>query len=179
MPSNYIHRRHFHFIVESQAKQQQQNPFILSSEVSGTISNNIGALVPKPLSCNLTNMQLKKIDRAGRRGKEYIMDEKYALLFATNIRTSDMDLNVSVLSLPVIVNSNTNQKLRSLATITWDNAFAEVNRIPFKVVDSVPWTRMAAALSMTFFEHTGRALSEENLCHLCESALCAPLFPCC
>ncbi|RYZ93862.1 MAG: hypothetical protein EOP47_28950, partial [Sphingobacteriaceae bacterium] len=37
------------------------------------------------------------------------------------------------------------------ATITWDNAFSEVSRLPFTVVDRVPWSRMASALNMKFF----------------------------
>lgn len=41
------------------------------------------------------------------------------------------------LSLPVVVIVHGNQEPQALATITWDNAFAEYGRRPFLVPDKV------------------------------------------
>lgn len=73
------------------------------------------------------------------------------------------------MSLPVVVIVHGNQEPQSWATITWDNAFSEVSRIPFSVVDRVPWSRMASALNMKFYSQTGRSLTNENLYYLCKN----------
>lgn len=113
-------------------------------------------------------MQLKKIKRAEKKGTESVMDEKFALLFQSKFQTGDMQLNVWVMSLPVVVIVHGNQEPQSWATITWDNAFSEVSRIPFAVVDRVPWSRMATALNVKFTSQTGRSLTNDNLYYLCE-----------
>lgn len=75
---------------------------------------------------------------------------------------------VWVMSLPVVVIVHGNQEPQSWATITWDNGFSEVSRIPFNVVDRVPWSKMANALNMKFTSQTGRNLTNENLFYLCK-----------
>lgn len=72
------------------------------------------------------------------------------------------------MSLPVVVIVHGNQEPQSWATITWDNAFSEISRIPFSVVDRVPWLRMAHALNMKFTCQTGRGLTNDNLYYLCK-----------
>lgn len=72
------------------------------------------------------------------------------------------------MSLPVVVIVHGNQEPQSWATITWDNAFSDVSRIPFAVVDRVPWQRMASALNMKFSCQTGRSLTNDNLYYLCK-----------
>lgn len=72
------------------------------------------------------------------------------------------------MSLPVVVIVHGNQEPQSWATITWDNAFSDVSRIPFAVVDRVPWQRMATALNMKFTCQTGRSLTNDNLYYLCK-----------
>lgn len=117
-------------------------------------------------------MQLKKIKRAEKKGTESVMDEKFALLFQSNFAVGHGDIVFSVwaLSLPVVVIVHGNQEPQSWATITWDNAFAEINRIPFDVPDKVPWNMLAEALNMKFKSSTGKCLSHENLHFLCEKA---------
>lgn len=70
--------------------------------------------------------------------------------------------------MPVVVIVNVSQEPLSWATIVWDNAFSEINRIPFAVVDEVPWSKMAETLNMKFHSLTGRGLTEENLSFLCK-----------
>lgn len=87
------------FSAESQAQVQQQNHSSPLVETSGEILNNNGNLELQPasrhLTCNLRNMQLKKIKRAEKKGTESVMDEKFALLFQSKFQTGDMHLNVS------------------------------------------------------------------------------------
>lgn len=78
------------------------------------------------------------------------------------------ELQVWVMSLPVVVIVHGNQEPQSWATITWDNAFSEVSRIPFAVVDRIPWMNMAVALNMKFTCQTGRSLTNDNLYYLCK-----------
>lgn len=147
-------------------------------EASGEILNHSGNLEIQPatrhLTCQLRNMQLKKIKRAEKRGTESVMDEKFALLFKATFQCSDVQINAWVMSLPVVVIVHGNQEPQSWATITWDNAFSEICRSPFQVVDRVIWSRMAEALNTKFMSQTGRGLTEENLMYLCEKAFRSP-----
>jgi len=70
---------------------------------------------------------------------------------------------VWTLSLPVVVIVHGNQESHSWATVTWDNAFAQLGRPPFVVPYKVPWSRAAEMLSTKFSEATGRCLTEANL----------------
>lgn len=84
--------------TEAQAQAQQQNHSTPLTEASGEILNNTGNLelqqATRHLTCNLRNMQLKKIKRAEKKGTESVMDEKFALLFQSKFQTGDMQLNV-------------------------------------------------------------------------------------
>lgn len=113
-------------------------------------------------------MQLKKIKRAEKKGTESVMDEKFALLFKSTFQSADVQINVWVMSLPVVVIVHGNQEPQSWATITWDNAFSDISRQPFIVVDRVNWARMATALNTKFTNQTGRGLTNENLFYLCK-----------
>ncbi|XP_037029300.1 signal transducer and activator of transcription 5A-like isoform X2 [Bradysia coprophila] len=161
-------------LSESQSQAQQQNHLKPLDEASGEILNNTGNLEmqqsTRHLSCNLRNMQLKKIKRAEKKGTESVMDEKFALLFKSTFQTADIRINVWVMSLPVVVIVHGNQEPQSWATITWDNAFSEISRVPFHVVDKVNWSHMVSALNMKFTCQTGRGLTAENLYYLCEKA---------
>lgn len=132
-------------------------------------------------SVNFRNMQLKKIKRTEKKGTESVMDEKFALLFYTNIDVNSLHNSVNdvhngtnykitawTLSLPVVVIVHGNQEPQSWATITWDNAFSEISREPFVVPDHVPWSYLSLALNTKFHSATGRALTDENMNFLFE-----------
>lgn len=178
-------------IVSEQQAQQTQQTNKCSEHTCGEILNSTGNMeyneTTKQLSVSFRNMQLKKIKRAEKKGTESVMDEKFALLFQSSFAIGHGDLVFSVwaLSLPVVVIVHGNQEPQSWATITWDNAFAEINRQPFAVPDKVyslnlkvkenltnifqvPWNRLAEALNMKFRASTGRNLTPENLHFLCE-----------
>lgn len=81
------------------------------------------------------------------------------------------------MSLPVVVIVHGNQEPQSWATITWDNAFSEISRTPFQVVDRVAWSRMAQMLNTKFICQTGRGLTHENLYYLCTCLMAHPNLP--
>ncbi len=75
------------------------------------------------------------------------------------------------LSLPIVVTVHGNQEPQSWATVTWDNAFAELGRSPFVVPYKVPWSQAAEMLSSKFREATGRCLTQDNRRFLAAKAL--------
>lgn len=93
--------------TEVQAQAQQQNHSTPLTEASGEILNNTGNLelqqATRHLTCNLRNMQLKKIKRAEKKGTESVMDEKFALLFQSKFQTGDMQLNVCCINKSVLI----------------------------------------------------------------------------
>lgn len=168
-------------VSEAQAQiTQQTNKF--SEHSCGEILNSTGNMeyneTTKQLSVSFRNMQLKKIKRAEKKGTESVMDEKFALLFQSGFTIGNGELKFSVwaLSLPVVVIVHGNQEPQSWATITWDNAFAEINRTPFVVPDKVPWPRLGDALNMKFRASTGRQLTADNLHFLGEKVFKASIM---
>ncbi|XP_058444386.1 signal transducer and transcription activator isoform X2 [Malaya genurostris] len=167
-------------ISEAQAQATQQSNKA-SEQSCGEIMNNTGNLeyneTTKQLSVSFRNMQLKKIKRAEKKGTESVMDEKFALLFQSSFAVGHGDLVFSVwtISLPVVVIVHGNQEPQSWATITWDNAFADINRVPFHVPDKVSWNLLAEALNTKFRASTGRPMTPENMHFLCEKAFRASL----
>lgn len=161
-------------LSESQAQEQQQHYHMPLSKSSGEILNNTGNLdiqqSTRHFSCCLKHMKLQKIKRSERKGTESVTDEKYALLFKTTFQTADIQINVWVMSLPVVVTVHSLQDPQSWATITWDNAFSDISRVPFQVPDTVNWSQLISALNMKFTYETGRGLTAENLRYLYEKA---------
>lgn len=68
------------------------------AQTSGEIINNSGHLefqqATRCLSCNLENMQIKKIKRS-KKNAESVTEEKFALLFKSKFQMADMQFNVS------------------------------------------------------------------------------------
>lgn len=119
-------------------------------------------------SASFRNMQLKKIKRAEKKGTESVMDEKFALFFYATTTVNDYQIRVWTLSLPVVVIVHGNQEPQSWATITWDNAFAEIVRDPFMIIDRVTWAQLSVALNTKFGSSTQRHLTVDNLSFLCK-----------
>ena len=110
---------------------------------SGDILNGTGTMeyhnATKQVSVSFRNLQLKKIKRTEKKGTESVMDEKFSVLFWTEFTVGDLKFQLWTLSLPVVVIVHGNQEPQALATVTWDNAFAEWGRRPFVVPDKVTW----------------------------------------
>ncbi|XP_017084877.2 signal transducer and transcription activator isoform X5 [Drosophila eugracilis] len=144
----------------------------LSGQSSGEILNASSTMEYQQsnhvFSASFRNMQLKKIKRAEKKGTESVMDEKFALFFYTTTTVNDFQIRVWTLSLPVVVIVHGNQEPQSWATITWDNAFAEIVRDPFMITDRVTWAQLSVALNIKFGSCTGRSLTIDNLDFLYE-----------
>ena len=158
---------------------------------SGDILNGTGTMeyhnATKQVSVSFRNLQLKKIKRTEKKGTESVMDEKFSVLFWTEFTVGDLKFQLWTLSLPVVVIVHGNQEPQALATVTWDNAFAEWGRRPFVVPDKVTWgqvrdyssqrlwlmqlkiflfLQVSQALNMKWTHACGSNLTDENLYYL-------------
>nr|UCK81542.1 signal transducer and activator of transcription 1-alpha/beta-like protein [Arenicola marina] len=155
-------------ISEEQARCLLRNERDIRNEYSGSILNNTGTMeyhqANGSLSVTFRNMTLKKIKRSEKKGNETVTEEKFSILFQSHFTLGEGELNFQVwtLSQPVVVTVHGNQECNALATILWDNAFAEPSRIPFQVPERVPWIQLAQALNTKFVHHCGSGLSPEN-----------------
>lgn len=90
-------------ISEAQAKNFNKSEEISMRETSGEIVNNTGTMEyhsgSRQLSVNFRNMQLKKIKRAEKKGTESVMDEKFSLLFQTQFKigNGELEFRISVI----------------------------------------------------------------------------------
>ncbi|XP_020717386.1 signal transducer and transcription activator isoform X1 [Ceratitis capitata] len=113
-------------------------------------------------SAEFANLTITNIDRSERRGSESVKDEKCALLFYTTVNVG-YPIKCGALTLPMVVTVHDMQAPQAWATITWDNAFSSIKRVPFKVPDRVHISGILEMLSMNFAHTTGRPLSYENM----------------
>lgn len=163
-------------ISENQANQLLKTPAQSTKRredySSGEILNGQGNMefqaTTRQVSVTFRNLQLKRIKRTEKKGTESVMEEKFSVLFWTEFQIGELKFQVWTLSLPVVVIVHGNQEPQALATITWDNAFAEWGRPPFRVPDKVSWAKMASALNMKWTSACGtnRSLTDENLYYL-------------
>ncbi|CAG9136140.1 unnamed protein product [Plutella xylostella] len=99
------------------------------------------------------------------------MDEKLTLFFHSKFKVGggELDFQVWTLSLPVVVIVHGNQEPHGWATVTWDNAFSQLERLPFAVPDKVTWGQLSETLYYKFKSQTnGGELSQDNLRFLAE-----------
>lgn len=161
-------------------KAPPQSPKRKEDYSSGEILNGVGNMEyhagSRQVSVTFRNLQLKKIKRTEKKGTESVMEEKFSVCFWTDFLVGELKFQVFTLSLPVVVIVHGNQEPQALATITWDNAFAEWGRRPFVVPDKVSWIQMADALNMKWTSACGtnRGLTEENFYFLATKAFRNP-----
>ena len=159
-------------ISEEQARSLLKNDKNVKNETSGDILNNMGTMeyhqANGQLAVTFRNMQLKRIRRAEKKGNETVTEEKFSILFQSQftIGGGELVFQVWTLSLPVVVTVHGNQECNALATILWDNAFAEPGRVPFQVPDKKIWPEVANALHEKFDSATGQGLNAGNLNYL-------------
>lgn len=157
-------------ITEAQARNLGQQGVIPNENV-GELLNNTAILehntTSKSTCATFRNMSIKRIKRADRKGSESVTEEKFALLFTTEITITGCEspYGLQTISLPVVVIVHGSQEINAMATIIWDCAFSEPNRIPFIVPDRVSWQQMCGALSSKFMSEvqTTRGLDPFNL----------------
>ncbi|XP_076133057.1 signal transducer and activator of transcription 6 isoform X2 [Alosa pseudoharengus] len=168
-------------VTEMQARNLGQ-PGGIAIENVGELINSTAILehIPssKSMCANFRNMSIKKIKRADRKGSESVTEEKFAILFTADIAITGCDTayGVQTISLPVVVIVHGSQDNNAMATIVWDCAFSEPNRIPFVVPERVPWTQMRLTLSRKFMSEVGtqRCLDDNNLHFLAQKIFNKP-----
>ncbi|KAL6483066.1 hypothetical protein MHYP_G00079380 [Metynnis hypsauchen] len=156
-------------ITESQARNLGQG--VIPTENVGELINSTAILehntASKSTCATFRNMSIRKIKRADRKGSESVTEEKFALLFTAEMTITGCESPyiVQMISLPVVVIVHGSQENNAMATIIWDCAFSEPNRIPFVVPERVPWSQMCEALSSKFMSEvqTSRGLNGYNL----------------
>jgi len=160
-------------ISEEQARTLlKHDKATIKNDTCGDILNNMGTMeyhqANGQLSVTFRNMALKRIRRAEKKGNETVTEEKFSILFQSQFSVGGGELvfQVWTLSLPAVVTVHGNQECNALATILWDNAFAEPGRLPFHVPEKVPWPALAQALNTKFASHCGLGLSQDNLSYL-------------
>ncbi|KAM6100885.1 signal transducer and activator of transcription 6 [Pterocles gutturalis] len=158
-------------VTEKQARELALSAYSNTlSESTGEMVHNVVALETNPTSgtccANFKNVLLKKIKRCERKGSESVTEEKCAVLFSTTVALSPGNLSVhlQVLSLPIVVIVHGNQDNNAKATVLWDNAFSEIDRVPFVVAERVPWEKMCDTLNLKFMAEvqTTKGLLKEH-----------------
>ncbi|XP_072306119.1 signal transducer and activator of transcription 6 isoform X2 [Eucyclogobius newberryi] len=149
----------------------------------GLPSDNVGELMnhttilehnstTKSTSAAFRNMSIKKIKRAERKGSECVTEEKFALLFSGEIHVTGCDnpYSIYVISVPIVVIVHGSQDINAMATVLWDCAFAEPDRVLFMVPERVPWRQMCNMLNVKFTSevNTQHSLNEYNLLFLAQ-----------
>ncbi|XP_068600291.1 signal transducer and activator of transcription 6 [Brachionichthys hirsutus] len=163
---------------------QARNLGSLPSDNVGEVINNTAILEhntsSKSTCATFRNMSIKKIKRADRKGSESVTEEKFALLFSTEITITGCDTpyRVQMISLPLVVIVHGSQDNNALATIIWDCAFSEADRVPFIVPERVPWRLMYNTLNSKFTSevHTKHNLDEYNQHFLAQKIFGKPDF---
>ncbi|XP_029809489.1 signal transducer and activator of transcription 6 isoform X3 [Suricata suricatta] len=164
-------------VTEKQARElsMPQGPGA-GAESTGEIINNTVALensIPgNCCSALFKNLLLKKIKRCERKGTESVTEEKCAVLFSTSftLGPNKLPIQLQALSLPLVVIVHGNQDNNAKATILWDNAFSEMDRVPFVVAERVPWEKMCETLNLKFMAEVGtsRGLLPEHFLFLAQ-----------
>uniref|UniRef100_A0A3P9QHA5 Signal transducer and activator of transcription n=1 Tax=Poecilia reticulata TaxID=8081 RepID=A0A3P9QHA5_POERE len=111
----------------------------------------------KTTNANFRHMSIKKIKRADRKGAESVTEEKFALMFLAEIFITghETPFKIHINSQPVVVIVHGSQDINAVATIIWDCAFAEPDRVPFVVPDRVTWKMMIETLNVKFCSEVG------------------------
>ncbi|KAK5863512.1 hypothetical protein PBY51_000540 [Eleginops maclovinus] len=160
-------------------EMQARNLGSVPGDNVGELINNTAILehnaVSKSTCATFRNMSIKKIKRADRRGSESVTEEKFALLFSTEITITGCDTpyRIQMISLPVVVIVHGSQDNNALATIIWDCAFSESDRVPFMVPERVPWRMMYSTLNSKF---TSEVQTNHNLDHYNQHFLAQKIF---
>lgn len=131
-----------------------------------TVHHSTNACVAQFYSIQLRNV--KRPDRG--RNEELVTDQKFAFVFFTTISVCSQPIQLKVVSLPVILTSQTSQEIMAKGTLIWDAAFSDENRTPFQYREMTKWSDVAAVLNALFLQCTGRGLTDDHLNYLARIA---------
>ncbi|CAG5113363.1 Oidioi.mRNA.OKI2018_I69.chr2.g7474.t1.cds [Oikopleura dioica] len=150
------------------------NTKMYESYATGEILNSVSTMEYNStsgiLSANFRNMSLRRIRRPDKKGSDTVTEEKFTILFLAefHVGTKELVFYVRALSLPIVVIVHGNQETNASASILWDNAFSEPQRIPFAVPEAVEWHRLRDCLNMKWKAETCCSfdLSDRSLAYL-------------
>jgi len=150
------------------------NTKMYESYATGEILNSVSTMEYNStsgiLSANFRNMSLRRIRRPDKKGSDTVTEEKFTILFLAefHVGTNELVFYVRALSLPIVVIVHGNQETNASASILWDNAFSEQQRIPFSVPEAVEWHRLRDCLNMKWKAEVCCSfdLSERSLAYL-------------
>ncbi|CAM4602713.1 unnamed protein product [Lepidochelys kempii] len=165
------------FVVKADMVTEKQARELALGGYGNPLSENTGEIVHNTVALEINstsatscatfkNMLLKKIKRCERKGSESVTEEKCAALFSTDVTLGPGNLafHLQALSLPIVVIVHGNQDNNAKATVLWDNAFSELERVPFVVAERVPWEKMCETLNLRFMAEvqTNKGLLPEH-----------------
>lgn len=121
--------------------------------------------------CNLKLCSFKRPDKSS----DNVTDQKFAMLYEAKICIGNLEIEVKVLSMPIVIVCHGSQEPQAWSTIFWDNYFAKTPRDAFQVPEKVPWNEFSNALNHFFMSLTHRGLTEENIHFLAEKIFHRPM----
>ena len=120
----------------------------------------------KLIRATFANLRLKNFQR---RRRTNVLEDKSYFLFTTEIKVAGMTFPVLTLSLPVVLLTHSKQECSALATILWDNFFAEVGK--FKTPEKGTLREIISMLSMKWMKHCNTGFSDGNVLYLASKLL--------
>lgn len=122
-------------------------------------------------TAQFNSIQLKNVRRPDRgKNEELVTEHKYAFVFYCSVHICEQQIPLRLISLPVILTSQTSQEIMARGTLIWDAAFSSQDRKPFEYRDQVTWAEVASLLATLFQHNTGRELEEHQLNYLARTA---------
>ncbi|XP_059610414.1 signal transducer and activator of transcription 5A-like [Phlebotomus argentipes] len=153
-----LHEEHINSMMQGIHIDHQGTFSLVNSEVNFEVNQEVYA--------KFNNCKIKTFRRNfSIRENTNLTDEKFAVVFRTNIVWNDKELEVSVISLPVCRAIHGGQAPYCDGRIMWDYAFADKNRSAFVVPEEVCWIDFANALSRMWTSWVGCPLNDQHLAY--------------
>ncbi|CAB4069921.1 STAT5B [Lepeophtheirus salmonis] len=154
------------FIIEKQPPQVMKT----NTRFTATVRLLVGGVLNVHMATPQVSVSIKEDYSSGEilngQGTMEYHSTSKQFFFWTEFLVGELKFQLWTLSLPVVVIVHGNQEPQALATVTWDNAFAEWGRRPFVIPDKVPWGKAGQALNMKWTAACGSPLTEDNLYYL-------------
>lgn len=130
----------------------------------GTINNNSSAEMfedKNKTQVKFQNLQIVKGSVKRSRSRE-CTEDMFSLIFRTKFTCYGLEFNLWTRSLPLVIVSHDDQRMKAEAIIAWDNAGYE----PFDIHQDLPWNQVFDALSRKWTASCGKPLTAESSCYL-------------
>ncbi|XP_059610911.1 signal transducer and transcription activator-like [Phlebotomus argentipes] len=159
-----LHEHETNKLMEGKFVDHQDKFSVQKNEVVFEVNPNM------EVYAKFSKCKIMSISRNTGRNIDKKIDEKYAVVFRTNIVWNGQELEISVISLPICLTTHMTQDEYCYAKIMWDYAFADKNRSAFVVPEEVCWIDFANALSRMWTSWVGCPLNDQHLAYLYDIA---------